>query len=270
MGSFAISVIIPSYKPGDYFWKCLDSLQNQTLDKSLFEVILVLNGCDEPWKSEIERYIIQHLLKLNIQLLHTDVAGVSNARNIGLDMARGDYISFIDDDDYISPSYLEELLSLSDCETVALSYELAFYDGTTDYFPYNVTKDYNKYVGCGKIPFYKARRLFNGPVYKLIPRSIIGSRKFDVSFSNGEDSLFMFLISDCLNSVVFSSKNAVYYRRLRQNSATTAKRSRLDLLNNSLRMINGYIRIYISNPSDYNIRFLITRILGAIKSLFLR
>ncbi|MCF2604299.1 glycosyltransferase family 2 protein [Parabacteroides distasonis] len=52
-----IFVIIPTYKPQAYLWECLDSMVAQTFPKEEFEVILVLNGCTEPYKSDIERYI---------------------------------------------------------------------------------------------------------------------------------------------------------------------------------------------------------------------
>ena len=48
-----ISVIIPTYKPQAYLWKCLDSMVAQTFPKEEFEVILVLNGCSEPWKGKV-------------------------------------------------------------------------------------------------------------------------------------------------------------------------------------------------------------------------
>ena len=55
-----ISVIIPSYKPQDYLWQCLDSICNQTFPKQDYEVILVLNGCNEPYNSQIKQYIGKH------------------------------------------------------------------------------------------------------------------------------------------------------------------------------------------------------------------
>ena len=52
-----ISVIIPTYKPQEYIFECLDSLQKQTMDTSLWEIILVLNGCKNPWLEKIQQYI---------------------------------------------------------------------------------------------------------------------------------------------------------------------------------------------------------------------
>lgn len=104
-----ISVIIPTYKPQDYLWECLDSLVAQTFPKEDFEVILVLNGCHEPWNSTIREYIDTRMQGMNVNYMHTNQGGVSNARNIALDKVKGEYITFIDDDDLISPTYLEVL-----------------------------------------------------------------------------------------------------------------------------------------------------------------
>lgn len=54
-----ISVIIPSYKPRDYLFECLDSLSCQTFPHDEFEVVLILNGCKEPYISTINSYLLQ-------------------------------------------------------------------------------------------------------------------------------------------------------------------------------------------------------------------
>ena len=75
-----ISVIIPTYKPGAYLWKCLDSLESQTMDKQQYEVIIILNGCRDPYYENIIHHIGKY--SMNIHVAQTDVAGVSNARNL--------------------------------------------------------------------------------------------------------------------------------------------------------------------------------------------
>ena len=119
-----ISVIIPTYKPKAYLWECLDSLIIQSFPKEDFEVILVLNGCDEPYKSAIENYISTKMQRMNINFINTKQGGVSNARNLGLDVARGKYITFIDDDDYISSSYLQDLFNIANRDTISLCYHI--------------------------------------------------------------------------------------------------------------------------------------------------
>ena len=264
-----ISVIIPSFKPQKYIWECLDSLKAQTFPKEEFEVIIVLNGCCEPWKEQIESYIVESMIGFNTKLIQTNTPGVSNARNIGINSAKGEYIAFIDDDDYVSSQYLEELYSLTSDDILALSYQLAFKDGEKKYHPYYITKQYEKYCNQKTLPFHKARRLFNRPTYKLISRKIIGNKRFDTSFSNGEDSLFMFLISDGFKFVTFTSKNAVYYRRYREGSANKLRGDRISKAKNSLLLVSNYINIYMHNPFKYNMRFLLSRIIGSIKVIMI-
>lgn len=264
-----ISVIIPTYKPQPYLWECLDSLVNQTFPKKDFEIILVLNGCDEPYKSEIDNYIASKMQGMNVNFIHTEQGGVSNARNIALDNAKGEYVTFIDDDDFVSPSYLEELFEKASPDTISLCYPYAFKDGdTSKQMNYDKSKVFNKYVLKEDIKLTsKVRKFFSGPWMKLIPMSFIQKRRFDTRFKNGEDSIFMFLISDKIKKIKFTSKNAIYYRRFRQNSAYTFKRNRLSVMKNSFNMIMCYTRIYFSSPFNYSLNFFITRLLGSIKSI---
>lgn len=262
-----ISVIIPTYKPKEYLWECLASLVNQTFPKEAFEVILVLNGCEEPYKSDIEKYISTKMLGMNVNFIHTLQGGVSNARNLALDQVKGEYVTFIDDDDLVSPSYLEELYEKVDSTTIALSYPYAFDDGALDVqVPYHITDvfDVCSNLTNNKISS-KVRKYFSGPCMKLIPMSFIQDRRFDVRFKNGEDSLFMFLISDKFKDVSFTSKNAIYYRRKREDSAVTTKRSRRSIINNRLKLMCVYSHIYWCNPVKYSFAFYLTRILAAIR-----
>lgn len=99
-----ISVIIPVYKTEKYLDKCVKSIVEQTY--SNLEIILVDDCspdkcpqmCDE-WAKKDDR----------IRVLHIENKGVANARNVGLNVAIGDYISFIDSDDYAEPDMLETL-----------------------------------------------------------------------------------------------------------------------------------------------------------------
>ncbi|MEY8255893.1 glycosyltransferase family 2 protein [Clostridium perfringens] len=99
-----ISVVIPVYKVEKYLKRCIDSVINQTYEK--LEIILIDDGspdncgniCD--YYSKIDDRIIVH---------HQKNSGVSGARNKGIELAQGDYIGFVDPDDYIEPKLFEEL-----------------------------------------------------------------------------------------------------------------------------------------------------------------
>ena len=262
-----VSVIIPTYKPQAYLWECLDSLVNQTFAKTDFEVLLILNGCKEPYEELIRTYLDRYP-DLQVNFIQTDQAGVSNARNIALDVAKGEFIAFIDDDDYVSSLYLEELYTKASPDTISLCYPYAFKDGEQEkQLDYYITDAYDsciKKIGKHRL-LSNARKFFSGPCMKLIPRTFIQERRFDVRFRNGEDSLFMFLISDKIENIAFTSKEAVYFRRYRENSAVVAKRSINSVIKNSLLLISCYTKIYMSSPLKYSSLFYFTRVLGAIR-----
>lgn len=264
-----VSVIIPTYKPKEYLWECLDSLVRQTFSKDDFEVIIVLNGCCEPWKSEIERYIRRSMADMQIRFIQTDVSGVSNARNIALDCAQGEFVTFIDDDDYVSLAYIEGLYKISSEDTIGLCYPYAFKDGKQNIqIAYSITESYNKLTPRGRITFHQARKYFAGPCMKLIPMSFIQDRRFNTQFTNGEDALFNFLISDKFKYVDFASPDAVYYRRYRENSAVTASRTRFEKISNSVNLGVAFTRIYFKSSRMYSFSFYLTRMLAVIHSMF--
>ena len=264
-----ISVIIPTFKPGKYIYKCLLSIIQQTYDKNRFELIIVLNGSQkEPYYNDIDSFLRDK--GIIYKLIYIPLLGVSNARNYGLDNATGDYITFVDDDDYISENYLEELYCKANRDVISLARPIAFDDITGLISKkYSIEMEFYRCKGKRKQAFYKAKKNFSGPCMKLIYKDIIGNRRFNPTFKNGEDSLFMFLISDRMKYVDFASETAIYYRRNRANSAVSNNKNFKYRLINSIRMIIEYNKYYCSNIYGYNFYFFFTRILGAIKSVLL-
>lgn len=262
-----ISVITPTYKPKEYIEDYFQALNRQTMSFSEFEVILVLNGEQEPYLGYIQDLVANLSPGFPLQLITTKIAGVSSARNMGLDIACGEYICFIDDDDYISDSYLEELYNLSQPNIIALSNAIAFFDDQNIQENYRISRVYKTYQGQIKLPFYKAKKYFSGPCMKSIHRKVIGDRRFEPSFSIGEDSLFMFLISDQFQYVSFTSPTAVYYRRIRHNSASMRSRAFRKKVCNGLSIICAESKIVLKNPRSYNYYFFTTRIIAAIKAV---
>lgn len=262
-----ISVIVPTYKPQVYLWECLDSIYNQTFPKSEYELLLVLNGCNEPYNTQIKEWLAKRE-DLQVQYFQTNEGGVSNARNIALNNAKGEYITFIDDDDYVSSTFLKELFDNSSECCVAISNTIAFDDVTSnEQKDYVVAKDFEKCLVKESVSLVDARRFFAGPGRKLIHRNIIGHRRFDLRFKNGEDTLFMFLVSDKINQISCTSKKAIYYRRIRENSANMYKRTFLERLKNSFNLIKEYSSILIFSPQKYNIKLYVSNVLGALKTI---
>lgn len=261
----AISVIIPSFKPGQYVLECLDSLMSQTLDTSLFEIIIVLNGPKEPYYSMLFSYSLQYK---NVKLLYEETSGVSNARNVGLEVAIGEYIAFVDDDDIVSSSYLELLWRCASKDTISMSNIYSFVksidEKKDDFF---VCKQLRK-MGRNKQvdrSFFFYRSFLAFPVAKLIHRDIIGTHRFDKRFANGEDALFITSITDNLSHIVFTPDNAIYYVRERVGSATRRKLDGRKFAKETFNLILAYMKIYLTHPFSYNLSLFLSRIPAVIK-----
>lgn len=102
-----ISVIVPMYNRENTIKKCLDSIVKQTY--SNFELIIIDDGSTDSSFNICEQYAKKDS---RIKLIHQENRGVSSARNLGLDLSEGEYIAFIDSDDFIANDYLEYLYQL--------------------------------------------------------------------------------------------------------------------------------------------------------------
>ena len=162
---------------------------------------------------------------------------------------------------------MESLHQLASPTTVAASYTFAF-DDTHAHIapPYYIEKEYLRWAQQDRIlPYYQPRRYMNGACMKLIHRSIIGDTRFDVRFKNGEDSLFMFAISNRMQYIHFSNQDAIYFRRIRQESASQTM-SAIQTIRNRFALIKEYTRIYI-HGAHYSFRFYLTRVIGSINTI---
>lgn len=264
-----VSVIIPSFKPGVYITECLDSIIRQTLSKDDYEVIIVLNGEKEPYFSMIENIIAGH--NNNIKIIYTSKAGVSNARNLGLDRACGEYITFIDDDDIVSPEYLDGLLTVSSESIMALS-RIHSFQGSLNNITDNffITKKYNNdYRNVkSKKNLIKCRSFFSYIAGRMIHRNVIGERRFDEKIRNGEDSLFLASITDKVERIEFSDISSVYYVRERENSANRKKFNNKELLEMYGKLFFAYSKTYLKKPLAYSFIFFFSRLISVTKSIY--
>lgn len=101
-----ISVIIPVYKVEEYLNRCVDSVINQTYKD--FEIILVDDGSPDNCGKICDEYAARYSF---VTVIHKENGGLSDARNAGLDVMRGEYVAFVDSDDYIHPEYLNILIT---------------------------------------------------------------------------------------------------------------------------------------------------------------
>ena len=108
MNSIYVSIIIPIYNVASYIAKTLDSVLRQGLDVSEYEVIMINDGSKDS-SADICREYCERFS--NFKLINQENSGVSAARNKGIDAAQGEYIVFLDADDYL----LDNGLQLASC-----------------------------------------------------------------------------------------------------------------------------------------------------------
>lgn len=264
-----ISIIIPTYKPQHYLIDCLDSIVAQTLDASRFEVIIVLNGCDQPYRAQIEEYKNAHKTH-NITLLSADAAGVSYARNEGIKHSAGDYVCFVDDDDWLSHNYLQELLSHADGMDIVVSNVLQIDEKDKHVVPHFLTTCFKNNCQLKHRTMWGMRSFFSTACAKIISRKAIGSNLFDTRFKLGEDSLFMFAVSAQTHHVTLSDSNAVYYIRKHSDSVSRKPIKFSDKATVLLKLTQAYIAAWCKHPCQYNFVFFLTRIAATLSKLFIK
>lgn len=180
-----ISVIIPVYNTGGYLSRCLDSVLNNTYRN--LEVICINDGSTDESEAILRRYAEKDGRVIAVNQKN---AGVSAARNTGLDMATGDYIAFVDSDDWVHPQYFEILLfaqEVTGAEIVACQYQAVNCEecGQRENISYCIEDVQSIQVGEAIRNGY-LKRLVWGRIYK---KSIIEER-FELRLSWGEDTVF--------------------------------------------------------------------------------
>lgn len=205
-----ISVIVPVYNVEKYLRKCVDSILAQTYTN--LEIILVDDGSPDNCGKICDEYAAKDS---RIKVIHQENGGLSAARNAGLDVATGDYIGFVDSDDYIAPDMYEKLYQAIEIynSDIALC-------GFKKFELESRTEVYEKKL-LYRDEFLKELLLENIKSYawnKLYKKSLFDN----VRFPEGElfeDLKIMHLIGEKVSAVSFTNK-ILYYYRIRQGSIT--------------------------------------------------
>lgn len=214
-----ISVIIPIYKVEQYLDECVESIINQTY-KNL-EIILVDDGspdgcsqmCDE-WSRKDDR----------IRVVHKKNGGLSSARNAGLDVATGEYVSFVDSDDFIATDALRSLYErFNDDEGIGIVSGMIYryQDGNTCNFKRAWMLNEEKIIPAKDFLLETMSQKTSYTVWnKLYKREFLDGVRFREG-RNNEDTLFMYDLGKRmrgLNVSMVEIPKYVYYYRYREDS----------------------------------------------------
>ncbi len=213
-----ISIVIPVYNAEKYLGGCLNSIQNQTYKN--FEVILVNDGSIDHSETICKEFVevdtrFRYFLKVN--------GGASSARNFGLDHVTGDFITFIDADDWVDENHLEVLInnikennsdmavsSIKKFDNVS-SFEFRVYSNQEKYLlNYNKLNRDEFLVILPKL--IHASNSYKIAVSKLFKKELVKDIRFDESIVYGEDLDFFFKIYNNINSISYVDEVTYVYR----------------------------------------------------------
>lgn len=214
-----ISVIVPVYNVEAYLERCVESILQQTY--AHFELILINDG-----STDSSGQICDHLASQyeNIKVYHIENAGVSNARNMGIQLATGSWVTFIDSDDFVTQDYLATLASA--VERVNVGFAIA----PLHHIKNGIVTDIPSHSGKTELwsteetmkELLMTTRTSFFPVAKLFKRDLLADEKFNTNYHLAEDALFLTeLLLKTRCSCVFIDK-PVYYYDHREGSATTS------------------------------------------------
>ena len=224
-----ISIIVPIYNVSQYLDKCISSMLSQTHDN--IEVILINDGSTDESPSIIAKYQFDK----RVVCFNQENAGVSAARNRGIEAATGDFIGFVDSDDFIENEMYERLLDaqvFDDADMSVCNYNLVYDDGQVEY-KYSKMRDETAYVYqdvYGYFSKYCARPKPNNYIWtRLYKAEII--KNSNVRFENfrlADDTLFNFKLMPYIRKVAFIDEGHYnYLQRNNSNVYTAAKKCNL-------------------------------------------
>lgn len=241
-----VSVIIPVYKAEKYIRECLESLLRQSYAD--VEILVVIDGSPDG-SAEIARSLAAQ--DARICVLDQENKGVSAARNLGLEHARGEYVTFIDADDYVAPDYVEYLLKL------ATEHEAEFALSRNAFTSKDQTDEPADRVysleATEAVAFLLSPRVIVGCWNKIYKRDFLEENhlRFSTELFYGEGLQFIVSAAKACNRLAVGSRRVYYYRRNNEASATTA--FQIEKLKNgekSLYVIKDQINMQDRKTSD--------------------
>lgn len=209
-----VSIIVPVYNIDTYIASCLNSILNQTYKN--IEVIIINDGSTDKTSSICKKYALNDS---RIILINQDNAGVSMARNRGLSLAKGEYLTFIDGDDYVYETYIEKLIvnaidNLADISV--LSYLEKWqkkdiqYGGTGNIIVYNNQEALED--------FLTEKNIKQSICCKLYKKEIYEAHRFRTDMKVAEDKYYN-LETFMASNVICYEDSCEYVYRMRTGSA---------------------------------------------------
>lgn len=229
-----VSIIIPVFRTEKFISRCIDSVKKQTYEQ--IEIILVDDGSDDSSPQICDRYTLDDS---RIKVIHKENGGLSSARNAGIDIAQGEYISFVDSDDYIAEDMIEILMNA-----------IEKYDAELAMIKYQEVKSSQprKQISLYEETIYLKDEIeaafhvlkIDSVCVGLYKKECIGNTRFPVG-KTSEDIVFNFEIFKKLNVFIYIPiEKYYYYYNPESISNGCLEQKKLDYLNVRLQINRSY------------------------------
>lgn len=219
-----ISIIIPVYNVSQYLNECIQSVINQSYQN--FECILIDDGSSDGSETICDQWT-QH--DNRIRVIHQPNQGVSKARNKGIAEAQGEYIAFIDSDDWIDSNYLNTLLrpiEESNVDLVVCGLQQHYSNETFKNYSYKTGIIHIERQDTKAFTDINKKFLLFGPVIKLYKRTIIQTHNihFPPEYTYGEDLLFNYNYLEYVKAIYIIDQCLYHYRIIGNGTLSSIKR----------------------------------------------
>ena len=234
-----LSIIVPVYNVEKYIDKCIESLVNQTLQE--IEIIIVNDGSQDRSEEKIENFVKKYPTK--IKYLEKKNGGLSSARNLGLNYATGEYIAFLDSDDYVEKIMYEEMYKLAKKENSDMVECDFIWEWEYGKKVFDKRKEY-QYPDKDKRQIMKKPRVVVWN--KIYKREIINK----IRFSEGliyEDLEFFYKIVPDLKTISYIDKYFVHYIQRKDSISNT----QTEKTNDIFKILDNIFDYYVENNLYY-------------------
>ncbi|WP_142413388.1 glycosyltransferase family 2 protein [Hathewaya massiliensis] len=249
-----ISVVVPMYNVENYIGRTLESIKSQSFKD--FELIVINDGSTDKSLQVVEDTLDQSLI--NWRIINKKNEGVSKARNLGIEEAKGKYIYFLDGDDYIEESLLEKMYHCAENSGAEISFcgyvHVNEKDGS---IPFKV----HKYIDSPIEGVQAAAKMLQNNIYisaisGFYLREFLKEKnlRFDSELKFGEDTVFIIKALMNAKKVACIKESLVYY--LRRNSSVTKRcgKEYFDLHKSNLQILNYNREFYKSQEVEKSLR----------------
>ena len=247
-----LSIIVPVYNVEEYLGRCIESLVDQNLDYTDYEIILINDGSTDSSLTVANKYKDSYK---NIQIFTQENLGLSEARNVGINKSEGEFILFVDSDDYIEINVLQKLLNaakIKDLDVLGFNYIRTSKSDCKSEIVLSETELSKSNITTG-MSFISNHNYSNGAWWYIVKKNILFSN--NISFEKGrmvEDILFTTEVLLKSNRVSFIDSDIYKYYKNNNSILTKKDKKHLNKLIDDYLFVVNKFKVLIDFAKEKN------------------